>query len=68
MSYTKPADLVQTMIDAGEAKIKTSASDLLIRGTMAGIILSLAVVVAITAITQTGVGLDAQRHSSLGHS
>jgi len=57
MSYTKPADLVQTMIDAGEAKIKTSASDLLIRGTMAGIILSLAVVVAITAITQTGVGL-----------
>lgn len=57
MSYIKPADFVQTMIDAGEAKTKTSTSDLLLRGTMAGVILSLAVVVAITAIVQTGVGL-----------
>ncbi len=57
MSYIKPTDFVQTMIDAGEAKTKTSTGDLLLRGTMAGIILSLAVVVAITAIVQTGVGL-----------
>lgn len=57
MSYVKPADFVQTMIDVGEAKTKTGARDLLLRGTMAGIILSLAVVVAITAITQTGIGL-----------
>ena len=57
MSYIKPTDFVQTMIDAGEAKTKTSTGDLLLRGTMAGVILSLAVVVAITAIVQTGVGL-----------
>jgi formate transporter len=57
MSYIKPAEFVQTMIDVGEAKTKTGARDLILRGTMAGIILSLAVVVAITAITQTGIGL-----------
>ncbi len=45
------------MIDVGEAKTKTSTRDLLIRSTMAGIILSLAVVVAITAMVQTGIGL-----------
>ncbi len=57
MSYNKPADFVQTMIDVGEAKTKTGARDLILRGTMAGVILSLAVVVAITAIVQTGIGL-----------
>ena len=57
MSYIKPADFVQTMIDAGEAKMKTGTLDLLLRGTMAGVILSLAVVVAITVIVQTGIGL-----------
>jgi len=53
----KPAEIVQTMINIGEAKTKTSTRDLLFRGTMAGIILSLAVVVAITTIVQTGVGV-----------
>lgn len=53
----KPAEFVQTMINVGEAKIKTSTRDLLIRSTMAGIILSLAVVVAITTIVQTGIGI-----------
>ena len=57
MSYSKPTEFVQTMIDVGEAKVKTSTRDLLLRGTMAGVILSLAVVVAITAIVQTGIGL-----------
>ncbi|MCE7564485.1 formate/nitrite transporter family protein [Aliivibrio fischeri] len=57
MSYNKPSEFVQTMIDVGEAKIKTSSRDLILRGTMAGIILSLAVVVAITTIVQTGVGI-----------
>ena len=57
MSYIIPADFVNTMIDVGESKTKTGARDLVLRGTMAGIILSLAVVVAITAITQTGMGL-----------
>ncbi|MGF1700108.1 formate/nitrite transporter family protein [Photobacterium makurazakiensis] len=57
MSYSKPAEFVQTMINTGEAKVRTSTRDLILRGTMAGIILSLAVVVAITTITQTGVGI-----------
>lgn len=57
MTDLKPSEFVQTMIDVGEAKVKTSSRDLVLRGTMAGVILSLAVVVAITAIVQTGVGL-----------
>ncbi|WP_070971998.1 formate/nitrite transporter family protein [Vibrio sonorensis] len=57
MSALKPVEFVQTMIDIGEAKTKTSTRDLLLRGTMAGIILSLAVVVAITTIVQTGIGI-----------
>ncbi|WED22598.1 formate/nitrite transporter family protein [Vibrio sp. JC009] len=57
MSDLKPAEFVQTMIDVGEAKVKTSTRDLLLRGTMAGVILSVAVVVAITAIVQSGMGL-----------
>ncbi|MBM7037505.1 formate/nitrite transporter family protein [Vibrio ulleungensis] len=57
MSALKPAEFVQTMIDIGEAKTKTAARDLVLRGTMAGIILSLAVVVALTTITQTGIGI-----------
>ncbi|MGF1736309.1 formate/nitrite transporter family protein [Photobacterium satsumensis] len=57
MSYSKPMEFVQTMIDTGEAKMRTSTRDLILRGTMAGIILSLAVVVAITTITQTGIGI-----------
>ncbi|MGF1730002.1 formate/nitrite transporter family protein [Photobacterium kasasachensis] len=57
MSYNKPAEFVQTMIDTGEAKVRTSTRDLVLRGMMAGIILSLAVVVAITTIVQTGVGI-----------
>ena len=57
MSALKPAEFVQTMIDVGEAKVRTGTRDLILRGTMAGIILSLAVVVAITAMVQTGVGL-----------
>jgi len=57
MSYIKPTEFVETMIDVGEAKIKTNAADLVLRGTMAGVILSLAVVVAITAIVQTGIGV-----------
>ncbi|HAS8425749.1 TPA: formate/nitrite transporter family protein [Vibrio vulnificus] len=57
MSDLRPAEFVQTMIDVGEAKVKTSTRDLVLRGMMAGIILSLAVVVAITTITQTGIGI-----------
>jgi len=55
MSYIKPAEFVQTMINAGESKIFMSTRDTLIRGIMAGAILAVAVVVAITAAVQTGV-------------
>ncbi|MEH0665969.1 formate/nitrite transporter family protein [Vibrio scophthalmi] len=57
MSDFKPAEFVQTMINVGEAKTNTHTRDLLIRGFMAGIILSLAVVLALTTITQTGLGV-----------
>ncbi|PNI06833.1 formate transporter [Vibrio diazotrophicus] len=57
MSALKPVEFVQTMIDIGEAKVKTSTRDLVLRGIMAGVILSLAVVVAITTIVQTGMGV-----------
>ncbi|BCL73624.1 formate transporter [Vibrio nigripulchritudo] len=54
MSYVKPADFVQTMIDAGESKVFMSTRDTLIRGIMAGAILAIAVAVAITTAVQTG--------------
>jgi len=37
MSDLRPAEFVQTMIDVGEAKVKTSTRDLVLRGMMAGI-------------------------------
>jgi formate/nitrite transporter len=55
MSYVKPAEFVQTMIDAGESKVFMSTRDTLIRGTMAGAILAIAVAVAITTAVQTGI-------------
>ncbi|MDE1329702.1 formate/nitrite transporter family protein [Vibrio aestuarianus] len=55
MSYVKPADFVQTMINAGESKVFMSTRDTIIRGIMAGAILAIAVAVAITAAVQTGV-------------
>ena len=54
MSYIKPAEFVQTMIDAGENKVFMSTRDTVLRGIMAGAILAVAVVVAITAAVQTG--------------
>ncbi|GLQ72082.1 formate/nitrite transporter family protein [Vibrio penaeicida] len=55
MSYVKPAEFVQTMIDAGESKVFMSTRDTLIRGIMAGAVLAIAVAVAITAAVQTGI-------------
>ncbi len=55
MSYVKPDEFVQTMIDAGESKVFMSTRDTIIRGVMAGAILAIAVAVAITAAVQTGV-------------
>jgi formate/nitrite transporter len=55
MSYLAPSEFVMKMIDAGESKIFMSTRDTLIRAYMAGAILALAAVFAITINVQTGV-------------
>lgn len=54
MSYLVPSEFVTKMVDAGESKIHMSTRDTLIRGFMAGAILALAAVFAITVAVQTG--------------
>jgi len=54
MSYLVPSEFVTKMVDAGEAKIFMSTRDTLIRAYMAGAILALAAVFAITVAVQTG--------------
>src|SRR3954471_17587828 len=55
MSYLAPSEFVTKMVDAGESKIFMSARDTLIRAAMAGAILALAAVFAVTINQQTGV-------------
>lgn len=54
MSYLQPNDFVTKMVDAGESKVYMSTKDTLIRAFMAGAILGLAAVFAITVTMQTG--------------
>jgi formate/nitrite transporter len=54
MAYLPPSKFVQKMIDAGEAKIFMSTRDTLIRAFMAGALLALSAVFAITITVQTG--------------
>ncbi|PHS31888.1 MAG: formate transporter [Methylophaga sp.] len=54
MSYLEPTEFVTKMVDAGEAKVYMSTKDTLIRAFMAGAILALAAVFAITVGTKTG--------------
>lgn len=54
MSYLAPSEFVTKMVDAGESKIFMSTRDTLIRAYMAGAILALAAVFAITITVQTG--------------
>jgi formate/nitrite transporter len=54
MSYLAPAEFVTKMVDAGESKIFMSTRDTLIRAFMAGAILALAAVFAISITVQTG--------------
>ncbi len=54
MSYLKPADFVEKMIDAGEAKAFMSTRDTVIRAYMAGAILALAAAFAVTITVNTG--------------
>ena len=55
MSYIAPADFVGKMVDAGEAKLNMATRDALIRAYMAGAILALGAVFAVTVTVQTGV-------------
>ena len=54
MSYLMPSEFVTKMVDAGESKIYMATRDALIRSYMAGAILALAAVFAVTATVQTG--------------
>ena len=55
MSYLVPSEFVTKMVDAGESKIFMSTRDTIIRAYMAGAILALAAVFAVTINVQTGV-------------
>lgn len=54
MSYIMPSEFVTKMVDAGESKIYMATRDVLIRAFMAGAILALAAVFAVTVAVQTG--------------
>ncbi|MES2367292.1 MAG: formate/nitrite transporter family protein [Pseudomonadota bacterium] len=54
MSYLAPAEFVTKMVDAGESKIYMATRDTLIRAFMAGAILAIAAVFAVTVSVQTG--------------
>lgn len=54
MAYLAPSEFVVKMVDAGESKIQMATRDSLIRAYMAGAILALAAVFAVTVSQQTG--------------
>ncbi len=54
MSYLVPSEFVTKMVDAGESKVYMATRDTLIRAYMAGAILALAAVFAVTVTVQTG--------------
>lgn len=55
MSYLAPSEFVTKMVDAGESKIYMATKDVVIRAYMAGAILALAVVFAVTINVETGI-------------
>ncbi len=54
MSYLMPSEFVVKMVDSGESKLLMATRDALIRAYMAGAILALAAVFAVTVSQQTG--------------
>ena len=54
MSYLEPSEFVTKMVDSGESKVYMSTKDTLIRAFMAGAVLGLAAVFAITVAVKTG--------------
>ncbi|OBZ13705.1 MULTISPECIES: formate/nitrite transporter family protein [Bacillales] len=57
MAYVKPAEVLEAMIDAGEAKAKLNAFQMVIRGFLGGAILAFATTLAFTAVSQTSINL-----------
>lgn len=57
MAYVEPSEFVKKMVDTGESKVNMSTKDTLIRACMAGAILGLAAVFAITVSVETGSSL-----------
>lgn len=54
MAYLLPSEFAAKMVDAGESKVFMSTRDTVIRAYMAGAILALAAVFAVTVTVQTG--------------
>ena len=57
MTYVKPTELVQTVIDAGASKVMLSTRDTLVRSIMGGALLTLAAAFAVTVSVTTGMPL-----------
>lgn len=57
MDFVKPAEVLQSMVEAGENKARMNRIQMLIRGFLAGAILAFATTLAYTAVSQTSVGL-----------
>lgn len=57
MSYVKPIDVIQSMVDAGAAKAAAPAPQMFLRGLLGGAILAFATTLAYTASQQTGQSL-----------
>src|SRR6201993_1723631 len=53
MDYVKPADVAAAMINAGRSKLALSATNLVVRGGLAGAILAAATSLAVTGTVQT---------------
>ncbi|CAM3697305.1 formate/nitrite transporter family protein [Marinicrinis lubricantis] len=57
MTYVKPTQVVENMVQTGAAKASLSIWQMLLRGFIAGAILAYATTLAFTATSQTGLGI-----------
>lgn len=57
MDYVKPNQVLNAMVEAGEAKANASPGQMIVRGILGGAILACATTLAFTAVAQTKIGL-----------
>lgn len=57
MSYVKPDQVVEAMIQAGTSKSQLTVGQMLLRGFLGGALLGFATTLAFTATAQTGIGM-----------